>query len=130
MRGRPATSPPAPNASRSPSSAGSAAIGCPALDRDFVEASNRAYETEREKERIQRERERRTLEIARHNESVALTALANIEAERRPVNAAKLALAAWPRDSEDTMTPKLPETLDALGRIVPNLRERRLLKGH
>ena len=52
----------------------------------------------------------------------------NIEAERRPVNAAKLALAAWPRDSEDTMTPKLPETLDALGQIVPNLRERRLLK--
>ena len=88
-----------------------------------MEASNRAYESEREKER-------RTLRIARHNESVALTALANIEADKRPVNAAKLALAAWPRDSGDTTTPKLAETLDALGRIVPNLRERRVLKGH
>jgi WD40 repeat protein len=93
------------------------------LDRAFVEASNRAHESEREKER-------RTLRIARHNESVALTALANIEAEKRPINAAKLALAAWPRGSNDTATPKLAETLDALGRIVPNLRERRVLRGH
>ena len=92
------------------------------LDRDFVEASNRAYETEREKER-------RALRVARHNKSVALTALANIEAEKRPVNAAKLALAAWPRDGHDTITPKRPETLDALTRIVHNLRERRLIKG-
>jgi hypothetical protein len=93
------------------------------LDRAFIEASNRAYESEREQER-------RTLRIARHNESVALTALANIEAEKRPINAAKLALAAWPRDSNDTVTPKLAETLDALGRTVPYLGERRVLKGH
>ena len=63
-------------------------------------------------------------------ESVALTVLANIEAERRPVNAAKLALAAWPRDGDDAATPKLPETLDVLGRIVRHLRERRMLRGH
>ena len=68
----------------------------------------------------EKEREREALRIARHNELVALTALANIEADKRPVNAAKLALAAWPRDEDDTMTPKLAETLDALGRIVPN----------
>ncbi len=92
------------------------------VDRAFVEASNESHRAEIEK----REREFRA---ARHNESVALTALANIEAERRPVNAAKLALAAWPRDSDDTMTPKLPETLDVLGKIVPNLRERRLFQG-
>src|SRR5271165_2614964 len=91
------------------------------VDRDFVEESNRAYE-------IKREKERRAFRVARHNESVARTALANVEAARRPVNAAKLALAAWPRDSGDIATPKLLETLDALGRIVPNLRERRLLK--
>ena len=52
--------------------------------------------------------------------SVAFTALANIEADKRPVNAAKFALAAWPRDENDTMTPKLAETLDALAGIVPN----------
>jgi WD40 repeat protein len=57
------------------------------------------------------------------NESVALTALAATEATRHPVNAAKLALAAWPRDSSDT-APKLDETLDLLGQVVPQLRER------
>jgi WD40 repeat protein len=91
------------------------------LDLGFVAESNRAYETEREKEQ-------RVLRIARHNESVALTALANIEAEQRPVNAAKLALAAWPRDPLDMARPMLPETLDALSGIVPNLHERRTLK--
>ena len=70
--------------------------------------------------------DRKTVEAVR-NESAALTALANIEAAKRPVNAAKLAVAAWPRDSADTR-PKLPETLDALGQAVPNLRERRLIK--
>jgi WD40 repeat protein len=100
------------------------------VDRDFVKASNRAIKIQRKKEKTRLENEQRAFRIARHNESVALTALANIEAEKRPINAAKLALAAWPRDPEDTVTPKLPETLDALGRIVPNLRERRVLKGH
>jgi WD40 repeat protein len=93
------------------------------LDCDFAEASNRAYETEREKER-------RILRIARHNESVALTALANMDAEKRPVNAAKLALAAWPRDRDDAMRPQLAETLDVVSRIVPRLRELHVLRGH
>ena len=62
------------------------------------------------------------------NQSVALTALAVTEAEKHPVNAAKLALAAWPRDSSDKKTPKLSATLDALGQIVPNLRERLLIR--
>ena len=61
------------------------------------------------------------------NESVALTALANVEATSRRVNAAKLALAAWPRDASNSTTLKLPKTLDALG-IVPNLRKRSLIK--
>ncbi len=65
------------------------------------------------------------------NLSVALTALADIEADKHPVSAAKLALAAWPRDNRDLAArPRLGETLDALGRIVPDLRERRVLKGH
>ena len=79
------------------------------LDRDFITELNRVHETEREKEQ-------RALRIARHNESVALTALANVEADKRPVNAAKLALAAWPRDTNDKMSPKLLETLEVLGR--------------
>ncbi|MBV8105584.1 MAG: TIR domain-containing protein [Hyphomicrobiales bacterium] len=71
------------------------------------------------------------LKEAAKNESVALTALADIEAERRPINATKLALAAWPRDKDDlATTPQLAATLDALGRAVPDLYERRLLRGH
>jgi WD40 repeat protein len=61
------------------------------------------------------------------NESFALTALAASEAEQRPIKAAKLALATWPRDKADT-TVSRPATLDALSRIVPNLRERRVLE--
>ncbi len=45
------------------------------------------------------------------NQSVALTALADIEADMHPVNAAKLALAAWPRGGEARIAPrKLSET--------------------
>jgi WD40 repeat protein len=57
------------------------------------------------------------------NESLALTALAATEATKHPVDAAKLALAAWPRDTSDT-APKLDATLDVLGQVVPDLRER------
>ena len=96
------------------------------VDRDYVEESNRVFEDEREKERRAFRSAQEALRVARHNESVALTALANLEADERPVNAAKLALAAWPRDVSDTVTPKLKETLDALGRAVPNLHERRV----
>ena len=93
------------------------------VEREFVEELNRAYESEREKEQ-------RAFRVACRNESVALTALANIEASKRPVNAAKLALAAWPRDGDDTATPRLKETLDALGQIVPYLRGRLSISGH
>jgi WD40 repeat protein len=57
------------------------------------------------------------------NESLALTALAATEATQHPVEAAKLALAAWPRDRSDT-APKLDATLDVLAEVVPDLRER------
>ena len=57
------------------------------------------------------------------NQSVALTALAISEWQKHPVDAAKLALAAWPRNGGD-IAPKLPATLDALGQVVPDLRER------
>ena len=98
-------------------------------DRAYL-AGCRAREEAAHAQAEQRQRERgETLARAVKNKSLALTALANIEAARRPVNAAKLALAAWPRDSDETLIPKLPETLDVLGRIVPNLRERRLFKG-
>ena len=80
-----------------------------ASDRDFIAAANAAYQSERE-------RWDQALRAAHRNESLALTALASIEAERRPINAAKLALAVWPRDAGDTHTPKLSETLDVLER--------------
>jgi WD40 repeat protein len=104
------------------------------LEHAFVETSIETHRAEidarrAEVERRQREREE-TLARALRNESVALTALANIEAPKRPVNAAKLALAAWPRDGDDTMTPRLKETLDALGEIVPYLRGRLSISGH
>jgi len=57
------------------------------------------------------------------NQSVALTALAVSEWQKHPVDAAKLALEAWPRNGGD-IVPKLTATLDALGQIVPDLRER------
>jgi len=57
------------------------------------------------------------------NQSVALTALAVTEAVEHPIIAAKLALAAWPRDSADP-APKLDATLDLLGQVAPQLRER------
>ena len=57
------------------------------------------------------------------NEFLALTALAATEATKHPVDAAKLALAAWPRDRSDT-APELEATLNVLGQVVPDLRER------
>ena len=50
--------------------------------------------------------------------------MAATEATKHPVTAAKLALAAWPRDSDDKATPKLPGALDILAQVVPDLRER------
>ena len=102
------------------------------LDRAFVEASNRAHEAALEREQRQRPgtppagERTASPSIARHNESVALTALANIEA-RQGVRSTRRSSRSPPgRATGDTRsTPKLAETLDALGRIVPNLRERR-----
>jgi WD40 repeat protein len=39
-----------------------------------------------------------------------------------------MALAAWPQDIHDKITPKLPATLALLGRVLPNLRERLTIK--
>jgi WD domain, G-beta repeat len=91
------------------------------VDREFVDASNQSYQAELDEKQNQ-------LQAARRNELAALTALAAAQAGKHPVNAAKLALATWPRDSDDITLPKLPATLDALGEIVPNLRERQVLK--
>ena len=61
---------------------------------------------------------------AKSNQSVALAALAATEAASHPVDAAKLALAAWPRDIDDKATPQLSAKLDVLAQVVPDLRER------
>jgi WD40 repeat protein len=92
-----------------------------ARDRAFVMASNEADQSERA-------RWDQTLRLVRRNASLAITALADREAERRPMNAAKLALAAWPRDVNDTMTPKLEETLQVLIGVLPQLRLRKVLR--
>src|SRR5271166_434172 len=91
------------------------------VDRDFVESSNRSHKAELDERQAQNK-------AVRRNASLALTALADLEAERRPMNAAKLALAAWPRDVTDKMTPKLEETLHVLIGVMPHLRLRRVIK--
>jgi len=52
------------------------------VDREFVDESNRAYEIERDRGQRAFEEQQRAFRVARHNESVALTALANIEASK------------------------------------------------
>ena len=71
------------------------------------------------------ERHARVLETlaAQAIELAVFVATAATEATKHPVNAAKLALAAWPRDRGD-VAPKLGATLDLLGDVVPQLRER------
>ena len=85
-----------------------------------------AAEVERQQELVVNE-----LKDANWNASLALTSLAATEAPKQPAIAAKLALAAWPRGEKDLATsPRLSETLDILGQVVPNLHERRIYKGH
>ena len=67
--------------------------------------------------------ERTIADLEKRVRPIALTALGVTEATRHPINAAKLALAAWPRDSSDIAL-KLAATLDLLGQVVPDLRER------
>ncbi len=64
------------------------------------------------------------LGTARNNFSSALTALAFAESEQRPVDAAKLALAAWPRKGAMDL-PKRKVTLDALSQSLADLHERK-----
>ena len=66
---------------------------------------------------------------ARQNQSAALAALSTTALANSPARATKLALAAWPRRSEDP-TPKLDVALSALSMAVVQLRERKTLRGH
>lgn len=62
--------------------------------------------------------------LARTNEVGALSALSEVQLKRGfPVEAAKLALAAWPRNGEDDR-PQLPAVLRALSAAVVNLHAR------
>jgi hypothetical protein len=119
-------------------------------EREFADASNKAHEAEEKRKadeaaRLKRQvflsgmlaiaaviallvvgvikdLERSTRE-ARKNFSSALTALAFAELEQRPVNAAKLALAAWPRQAAMDL-PKREVTLNAVSRSLAGLHER------
>ena len=66
---------------------------------------------------------------ALQNESAALTALSNVSRPTDPALATKLALAAWPRSLAD-QRPKLDVAIAALSAAVPDLRERKVLRGH
>jgi WD40 repeat protein len=76
----------------------------------------------REAERQRNHAEQETIK-AKENLSSALTALAFTEAEKRPVNAAKLALAAWPRGAAMDLL-KRDVALNALPRSLAGLHER------
>ena len=82
---------------------------------------------------IEAEKQRQAAEgaetAARGNQSKALTALSTIALSTNPTRAVKLALAAWPRHSNDR-TPKLDVALEALSAGVVRSRERTILRGH
>ena len=59
----------------------------------------------------------------RATKSATLTVMADSEALKHPIYAAKLALDAWPRSTDDHTRLKLPLTADVLFQIVPNLRQ-------
>jgi WD40 repeat protein len=63
------------------------------------------------------------LGVAKKNLWSALAALAVAEMDRRPINAAKLALAAWPRDATMAI-PKRDVTMNAVSRSLAGLHER------
>ena len=71
----------------------------------------------------QRNRAEQETNRARKNLSSALTALAFTELDLRPMNTAKLALAAWPR-REAMDLPKREMTLNAVARSLAGLHER------
>jgi hypothetical protein len=72
---------------------------------------------------------RKEAQLAKQNQAAALTALSNITRPTNPALAAKLALAAWPRNNDDPAS-KLDVTIYALSEAVTELRERKILRGH
>ena len=90
---------------------------------EFVAASSEAYEADEKRKADEAARLREALSTARNNLSSALAALAFAELERRPMDAAKLALAAWPRPGAMNL-PKREVTLNAVSRILSGLHER------
>jgi WD40 repeat protein len=72
---------------------------------------------------------KRETSIAIDNETRALIALSNLASERGlPLDAVRLALAAWPREGEDR--PQMRRALSALSSALPLLHERLRLDGH
>ena len=102
-----------------------------------LDSTDRAYLLENETAVARKEQTERELAVkltnanaaARNNLSAALSALSSVALPTNPTRAAKLALAAWPRRSNDT-TPRLDVTIAALGTAVLQLRERRTFLGH
>ena len=68
-------------------------------------------------------------DLALRNQSASLAAFSKITLNTSPVQAAKLALATWPRGSDD-LVPKVDAVLTALSAAFLQLRERKIFQGH
>jgi hypothetical protein len=88
-----------------------------------------AAEMARSEAQAQRDEAQARRDQAIHNQVAALAALSSASLETSPARAAKLALAAWPRDASDRL-PQLDVVTAALSSSVQSLRERKILRGH
>ena len=93
--------------------------------RRLADERARSAETERGLRRNADEQKAAALQ----NESAALTALSHAARPTNPSLAAKLALAAWPRDGADPR-PKVDFAFHALSAVVPELLERKVIRGY
>src|SRR5262249_1290716 len=93
------------------------------LNRREAETNRQEAETNRAEAESQRNHAQQETLRAKANLASALASLSSTEVQTRPGNAAKLALAAWPRPGEPDL-PRLDSTLNALSRSVAGLHER------
>jgi TIR domain/WD domain, G-beta repeat len=89
----------------------------------WAELNRREAESNRQEAESQRNHAEQETLRAKANLASALTSLAFTELGERPANAAKLALAAWPRQGEPDL-PRLETTLNALSRSLAGLHQR------
>jgi hypothetical protein len=99
------------------------------LQRDAAEAASREAQTQRDATEVARKQATEREAAARMNQAAALAALSQVWLATSPARATKLALAAWPRRTDDP-TPKLDVAMLKLSKSVVQLRERKVFLGH